>query len=472
MNTGNQRTKFKRKLGPNEVFYNKSPYSVITLLARVSGSIREEELKAALAKLQRRHLPLKYHISQDDEGLSWFTADGTEEIPYEIMSRTGPQGWVNAVRQASQTPFQFDTHPALKVLLLDSSQTSDLILICHHILADGISLVYLMRDLLILLGDSNSQLPELPAPEPISAGNLPADLKQSGIAKLFMNRINKKWAETLVKFTQVDYQAIAEAYWSNYSHPLVLIELDQKETEDIVARCKEEGVTVNSALTTAFQGAVSDVVGEDEFNPRTVVAADLRDRLAHSPGESPGVYAGGLDFKFKYDQELGFWENARKFHSQVVPLYTNKNLFQEILTWTHLHPTISEGMTFKKLGGLLSPDSPQAEILIPFSQREDVIQSILKREKLADFETVFVGNAITNLTRLDIPTRYGDIELERVIFKPGGAFPLSNIHLLIGAVTCAGKLSLTLEYSDRNFDEKAIQAVKEKVLSYLGSEQH
>lgn len=99
-----------------------------------------------------------------------------------------------------------------------------------------------------------------------------------------------------------------------------------------------------------------------------------------------------------------------------------------------------------------------------------MVQSILKREMLEDFDTVFVGTAITNLTRLDIPTSYGELEIERVIFKPGGAFPLSNIHLLVGAVTCAGKLTLTLEYSGVHFDETSIQALKEKALSYLLSE--
>ena len=469
MNSKNTPIPTRRKLGPNEVFFSKSPYSVITLLARITGSIEEEQLKEALDKLQQRHQPLRYRFSQDDQGVSWFMTEDTEAIPYQIIPRSGPKDWIKAVQEASQIPFQFQSHPALKIILVRSPQTSELILLCHHTLADGMSLAYLLRDLLTALGDPAHDAAELPAPEPITAGNLPADLKMSGIAKFFMNRINRKWDEALVQFTQEDYQAISKAYWACYNHPLALIELNQAETDALVARCREKGVTVNSALTAAFLGAVSSELGEDTFNPRTVVAADLRERLPNPPGESPGVYSGGLDFKFKYDHKLGFWENARKFHSQVVPLYTNKNLFQEVLTWTHLHPTLSEAMTFKKLGGLLPPESPQSEKLIPFSRREDVVQSILKREKLADFESIFVGTAITNLTRLEIPTRYGELEVERVIFKPGGAFPLSNIHLLIGAVTCAGKLSLTLEYSDRNFDEKGIRSVKEKVLSYLGS---
>lgn len=459
-----------RELGPNELFFSKSPYSVITFMARIKGTITEAGLKDALDKVQQRHVPLQYRISENEDQQPFFTTAGTSKIPYQIIPRQGSQDWITAVRTASQIPFQFETDPALKVILVQSQQTSELILLCHHVLADGMSLVYLMRDLLQALGNPSQELSPLPAPEPISLGNMPAEIKQSGIAKFFMKRINKKWQDSIVHFGQEDYQAITEAYWANYNHPLLLIELTEAETEQLIARCRAEGTSVNSALTTAFSGAISAEIGEENYQPRTVVAADLRDRIPQPPSESLGVYAGGLDLKFSYDHKIGFWENARLFHSKAKPLYTNKNLFKEALTWSYLHPTLSEAMTFKKIGSLVPPESPVSEKLASFSQREDVVQSILKREKLEDFESIFVGTAITNLTRLEIPTKYGELELERVIFKPGGAFPLSNIHMLIGAVTCAGKLSLVLEYSDRNFDKSALQAVKAKVLSNLLSD--
>ena len=460
-----------REISSTELFFSKSPFSVITMLARVTGSISEVQLKDALAKARQRHVPLRFRIEQDQDHRARFTTEGTGDIPYEIIPRQGPDDWIRSVRDASQIPFQFETQPAIKVLLVQSEEVCELILICHHVLADGMSLVYLLRDLLVALGDPHSELSQLPAPEPISLQNMPADLKQSGIAKFFMKRINKKWSESRIDFDQADYQAITEAYWANYDHPLLLIELTESETEKLVSRCRAENVTVNSALSCAFTGAVRFVKGQEEYQPRIVVAADLRSRIPHPPGESLGVYAGGLDFKFSYDHKLSFWENARRFHGISKPLYTNKNLFKEQLTWSYLHPTLSEAMTFKKVGSLVPANSAHFAKLHSFSQREDVVQSILKREMLEDFETIFVGTAITNLTRLDIPTRYGELELDRVIFKPGGAFPLSNIHLLVGAVTCAGKLTLTLEYSDIHFDTSSIQALKEKATSFLLSDQ-
>lgn len=470
MHAAQSKTISSREIASSELFFSKAPYSVITMLARVNGPISEEQLKEALSKVRQRHVPLRYRIELDQDLRARFTTEATGDIPYEIFSRQSPDDWIKIVRDASQIPFQFETKPALKVLLVHSEEISELIILCHHLLADGMSLVYLMRDLLQSLGDPLSDPDILSTPQPISLENMPSDIKASGIAKFFMKRINKKWEEAIVHFDQEDYQAITEAFWVKHSHSLVMIELTESETERLVTRCRSENTTVNSALTAAFIGAGSSVIGVDKFQPRTVIAADLRDRIPHPPGESLGVYAGGLDFKFNYDHKTGFWENARHFNNKAQSLYTNKNLFNEQLTWIYLHPTLSEAMTFKKLGSLVLPESPQHEKLYSFSQRDDVVQGILKRENLESFESIFVGTAITNLTRLDIPTKYGELELDRVIFKPGGAFPLSNIHILVGAVTCAGKLTLTLEYSDNNFDESAIHSLKEKALSYLLSE--
>jgi len=64
---------------------------------------------------------------------------------------------------------------------------------------------------------------------------------------------------------------------------------------------------------------------------------------------------------------------------------------------------------------------------------------------MESLDKIIMGTAVTNLTRMNFPRKYGDLELERLIFYPGGAFPLSNVGLVLGVVTCSGKLSLVME---------------------------
>ena len=78
-----------------------------------------------------------------------------------------------------------------------------------------------------------------------------------------------------------------------------------------------------------------------------------------------------------------------------------------------------------------------------------------------------MGTAVTNLTRMDSPRTYGALELDRLIMQPGGAFPLVNVNLVLGAVTCAGKLSLVIEYVEENIDIRTMERIKDKALEFL-----
>ena len=78
-----------------------------------------------------------------------------------------------------------------------------------------------------------------------------------------------------------------------------------------------------------------------------------------------------------------------------------------------------------------------------------------------------MGTAVTNLTRMDFARTYGTLELDRLIMHPGGAFPLVNVNLVLGAVTCSGKLSLVVEYVEENIGIRTIERIKDKALEFL-----
>ena len=80
----------------------------------------------------------------------------------------------------------------------------------------------------------------------------------------------------------------------------------------------------------------------------------------------------------------------------------------------------------------MSPHSERYHKLSAFSQQDDVVLSVLKRDKMESLDKVIMGTAVTNLTRLDFPRKYGPLELDRLIMHPGGAFPLVNVQSRIG----------------------------------------
>jgi NRPS condensation-like uncharacterized protein len=458
---------YKRPVTPVERYLARSPYSIVAMVARIKGNVTREMLAHAVARVQQRHPNLRVRIEDDAQHRPWFTSEGAGEIPIQVVSRTSADGWMQVYHEACRVPFEFDQRPAIRFYLVQSAAESELLIFCHHIICDGLSLAYLARDLMVHLGDPAREVEVLPDPVPIDLDNMPEEMSLNPIARFFVKRINEKWQAERVVFTQGDYEDLNQAYWNHYTHHMLLVELSEAQTTALVERCRAETVTVNSALTAAFVGAQVMVVGDGPDQLKIGIGASLRDRLPHPAGETMGFYAGAATVKFKYDVRRGFWENARKFHRQVQPRYANKHLFQNALTWCYLDPSILEAIHFKRSGGLVPAHLSSHDKLTQFAQRDDTVLGVLKREKIESLERKSMGTAVTNLGRMGFARQYGALELDRLIMNPGGAFPLVTVNLVLGAVTCSGKLSLLLEYAEQAVDTATMEQVRDRAMDLL-----
>lgn len=458
---------YSRRVSPLEEMFLHAPYAIVTVVAKIKGKVTEDMLGRAVAKVQARHTHLRLRIEFDRDGIPCFTAKDVEEIPVEIFPRESDDDWIQVLKAQSRLAFDFDTRPAIRFILLQSLTRSELVILCHHIICDGLSLAYLARDLMENLGDPSLEVETLPDPIPIDRGNLPVGVSLNPVVKFFVERINKEWREERVTFGQGDYQALTEAYWVNFKPDMDLIELSEQETSRLAGKCKAVGVTVNSALAAALVAAQQEVQGDQPYQDQITVAGSLRDRLGKPAGEEMGFFAGAVSLKFKPQEKSGFWENVRKFNHKIQPLYTNKKLFEDPLVWCYLEPGILQSLSYKMVGGLVSRESPGFDKLSAFSSRSDVISSMLKRQRMDSFDNLLMGTALTNLGRMDFPRSYGELELERLILKAGGAYPLVFVNLLAGAVTCSGKLSLVLEYDQARIDKNRVKEIKSRVLHHL-----
>lgn len=459
--------KYERKITPNERFFSRSPSATVAVIARIKGNISERMLINAISQVQQRHPNLRVRIKVDSDCAPWFTSEGVKSIPVKIVPRESDNHWIKVYQEACQIPFEFDERPAIRFILVQSTLKSELLILCHHIICDGLSLAYLARDLMVHLGEPTRAVEVLPNPIPIDRDNIPSEVSLNPIVRFLINRINKKWERDKIYFDQEDYRDLNRAYWMNYTHQMLSVELSEAQTATLIDRCRQEKVTVNTALTTAFVGAQYIVQGSQPYHSNIGIAGSLRDYLQRPVGEVMGFYAGFVTLKCKYNRRISFWENARRFHRKIKPLFNNINLFKQPLAWCYLEPAILESFNFKILGRLVPENFTRHDKLSTFSQRDDVVLSLLKREKMDSLNKIVMGTVVTNLTRMDFPRKYGTLELDRLIMNPGSAFPLAKVNLVLGAVTCAGQLSLVIEYAEETVDIKTMEKIEEQALKFL-----
>ena len=66
----------KRQATPMERLFTRSPFSLVTMVARIKGAVTEEVLADAVAKVQLRHTNLRVRLVEDEQHNPWFTTKG------------------------------------------------------------------------------------------------------------------------------------------------------------------------------------------------------------------------------------------------------------------------------------------------------------------------------------------------------------------------------------------------------------
>jgi len=441
---------YRRKLQPHERRHFRAPNSIIPIIVRVKGDVNKNQLKAAITEIQKRHILLRVKVEVDQANTAWFTTENVDEIPIKIIERTSDDHWISICSKESKIPFDYFNRPPIRIILLYSEEISDLILFCHHMFSDGMSVAYLSRDFMEVLGNPKKKLKILPPPPLLNMENIPDDISVNVVIQKFIQRINKKWRKEEIIFNQDDFLSVFNAYWEHNTHKIQTIELSEKQTEELIQKCRNEKVTVNSVLFSAFLKAQYQSKGMIKPEKQKAgIGVDVRNYLVNPAGESFGFYAAGVIDDFKYIKNIDFWDFTRRLHEKIAKKLSKKEFFQNLLRFSLLEQSIHDALMMKTYGNLVKPDDSNYEKLSMFSQRKDAISSMVKK-----LGTMYFGFVLSNLGRLDFPRLYGDLELDRLlIFPPTGPTNETTIF----AVTVCGKLTIVLSYIEHVIDSSTMK---------------
>ena len=240
------------------------------------------------------------------------------------------------------------------------------------------------------------------------------------------------------------------------------MELNEKETSDLVEKCRQNRVTVNSALNTAFLAARRSIRGPFKGGRQNIMLpVNTRKRYRKPVGEHFGLYVAGFQFKLSYNPEKDFWENAKTFGEKVREKLDINKVFKFAAITGLIDKSLVDARSFSFFGKNLPSDYSRYEKIHAFSNDEKNIVNKRAKKQIPSMP----GLAITNLGQLDYPTKYGSLELDRFIFITSGT---PFIELVIPAVTVAGKLTFTINYLEEITDTAIMEHIKINALKYLG----
>ena len=311
---------YERKL--NEIEYINwligQPFN-ISMAITIRGNLQKELLQKSLEKVQRKHPILQAQLYVNEKGEPCFIWSEISQIPLEIISRTENDLYKKIVAKEFITPFETGincSYPLIRVKLLNAETVSDLIITMQHVIGDGMSMAYLMRDIIDFMVSPEKEVEPLEVIRntenilPLSyQKKIPKSPRTFKIilwfAKKFvmLGRIKRKIGKKQRKQKRSDLNNIEKNQFFTRSWIL-----NEDQSQSFIRKCKENGVTVHSAICTLFL---------PDF-PAINNAVNLRKKLEYDIGESVGLYSGVLAIKKKYKEKYSFWKNSQIFHKTLV----------------------------------------------------------------------------------------------------------------------------------------------------------
>lgn len=285
------------------------PYNMVAAV-QIRGDLRPDQLRQALAKAQQRHPLLGVNTEIGPTGLPWFSSEGVGAIPLTVVERSETEDTRKLVETELTATFAMDEPgsprlPLLRVSLLlprDSAHPTGVVFTVQHVIADGLSLVFLVRDLLRFIEEPDAPVTVLDAPA--SAEDLlPAQVRRRIPTSTLRFRLALWLVETYVRLRFGRRPAAANHHTQHHRS----WELTPEQTSRLRARCKREGVSVHAAICAACLTGFNHV--------HTPVS--LRAFLARPVGESVGLFVGAAEVSMKYRAARGLWSNARRFQRRL-----------------------------------------------------------------------------------------------------------------------------------------------------------
>ncbi|AEU36219.1 condensation domain-containing protein [Granulicella mallensis] len=291
-----------RELGSLERWFylmNQNRSNHYSITAEVSGSTTPAMWREALNQLQLRHPLLNVFIAERERSQISFMRDDIQSIPLTVFERSTPQQWQGIAAQDLSEPFDASKAPLIRATLLHGNDRCEIMLSVHHSIADGMSVAFLLRDLVSAVAGKALETHLVPA----SQGDLFADPET-------MPAPSSGSAATP---RPVSFQVVESFY------PQVdAVQFTQQETQALIEAARRQDTTLHAGIAAAavLAGrALSPVWRQDPV--RVFSPINLRNMLGLQDDCVVALSAGITAMDPLPDDDL--WALARTIKQELTP---------------------------------------------------------------------------------------------------------------------------------------------------------
>lgn len=384
------------------------PNVYITMCVELTGKVCPHQLTAAIKEAYKANETTMSRIVLE-HGTAYYEKLSVSGCKTMITDKK----WTELVRENEKLPFEIDKGELVRTFIIPTDTDTQIMIMAHHLVGDGKSIIYLIRDIMNALAER----PLTYKPLVLLNKNFFGDTSLSVSAKLYAHYCRRKWKNCF--FTWQDYYNLHNKYWETACSDIQYKTLSVSETKQIIEKAKHIGCSVNSYLVTMFL---------EKYQKKCEVGIPVS--IRESKNESMSNLTSGIKIKHLFDTKKTFDENVMQVEAKIKSKLQSSRVFA-------LHFLAELPMTLIDAVLLNTHDCYSDRLS---KQTAKIMGYIGKTRDLG----------ITNLTVIDIPVFYGNYKIENIIFVPPA---VSYAHNIIGISTVNGKMTFSFHNMVRNYEK-------------------
>jgi len=309
------------------------------MTARIHGNIAAGDLESALRKVQGKHPLLRANVVEEGSQVYFAFSDNPLKIPVRVVERNSDEDWTNETATEWNTPFNMDEGPMVRMVWIKSERVSELMLIGHHVICDGTSLITIFREILQVVDQPDVQLtPYLPfqSLQDLFPQEVLSDPKMALLVKV---------KAALLRVFALTVKAASTA--PPGGHYLIYWRAGAKESAALTHRCKAERTTPYAAMCVAFLLAFRQV-NRARFKNRIMCPVDIRRFVSSIRADVMFNYAPPIPLRMdpRIDPRAGFWDLARRLKQSMSEQIGRLNAYEHLMVAEELQTSIPKVISF------------------------------------------------------------------------------------------------------------------------------
>ena len=376
----------------------------VALKVQIDGNPNDEQIETAIKEAVSMNEILNCKIVVEKDGRAYYEKIEYPQYSFEISD----EDWMILIKRNTKRKYHILEGELCRFFLIRHEAVLELLIIGHHLAGDGLSFIYLLKDIMNSLEGKQLQYKAL---ELVDVNKFPKKSNMLWIKRRYLNGLNKKWNATKVVFNRSDYKKIVQEYSNNYLTEIFQRTLNEEETNRLILFSKEIGVTVNSVMMTVFIKAFPEKISAG-------MAISIRDKM----NKGMANYVSGSAISYHYDSSLSFMENVRKVHKRIY--HTMNDLRKKYLV---LH-------FIDRMDGSLLDSAFMVKYLGYQNQLSEKMAKFMNYDNPSEI-------GISNLTRVELKVDNHKYAIKEMVFVPP-TVPYSKRSF--GIVTFEDRMCITM----------------------------